>query len=233
MALARSGVPEAEDLWVSFSQQAAEPDPESELRAKFRSFGPVGPITVGTLLGLAAQHGADFSDLRAQAAPASSATISRRRIRATPLRAADLVNIPTRKFYYGRHYVPTFVSVTVAPGGVGKSSLSLVEAIAMVTGRDLLGVRPRKRLRVWVWNGEDPVDELRRRISAICLHYKIDPDELDGWLHQNTVPHHPLIGVWGGVRQGEGGGAERDSFELDLEALCPGPTDLSEFGFEC
>ena len=62
MALARSGVPEAEDLWVSFSQQAAEPDPESELRAKFRSFGPVGPITVGTLLGLAVQNGADFSD---------------------------------------------------------------------------------------------------------------------------------------------------------------------------
>ena len=51
MALARSGVPEAEDLWVSFFQQAAEPDPESELRAKFRSFGPVGAITVGTLLG--------------------------------------------------------------------------------------------------------------------------------------------------------------------------------------
>ena len=53
----------------------------------------------------------------------------------------------------------------------------------MATGRDLLGVQPRKRFRVWVWNGEDPVDELRRRILAICLHYKIDTAELEGWLY--------------------------------------------------
>ena len=44
-------------------------------------------------------------------------------------------------------------------------------------------MRPRKRLRVWVWNGEDPVDELRRRILAICLHYGIDTAELEGWLY--------------------------------------------------
>ena len=32
---------------------------------------------------------------------------------------------------------------TVAPGGAGKSSLTIVEALAMATGRDLLGVKPR------------------------------------------------------------------------------------------
>ena len=48
---------------------------------------------------------------------------------------------------------------------------------------------------------------------------------------KSTLPHHPLIGVWGGVRQGEAGVAERDSFDLDLEGLCLGPTDPSEFGF--
>jgi hypothetical protein len=96
-----------------------------------------------------------------------------RPIRATPFVLMDPSAIPTRKWLYGRHYVRRFVSTTVAPGGIGKSSLSIVEALAMVTARDLLGVRVRDSLRVWLWNGEDPRDELDRRIAAACIHYEV------------------------------------------------------------
>ena len=50
----------------------------------------------------------------------------------------------------------------------------------MVTGRPLLGIRPANPLRVWYWNGEDPLEETERRIAAACLHFRIAPEELGG-----------------------------------------------------
>ena len=74
-----------------------------------------------------------------------------------------------------------FASATVAPG---KSSLFLAEAIAVATGRDLLGIKPRQRCRVWCWNGENPADEIDRRIAAICIQYVLRARTLgNGWLH--------------------------------------------------
>ena len=100
---------------------------------------------------------------------------------ATPFVWRDPTTIPRRQFLYGAHYIRQFVSSTIAPGGVGKSSLVLIEALAMATGRPLLGVQPEKRLRVWYWNGEDPKVETERRVAAACIHYGIAPVDLDGW----------------------------------------------------
>jgi hypothetical protein len=47
----------------------------------------------------------------------------------------------------------------MAPGGRGKSSLVLVEAVAMATGRALLGDEPLRRLKVWYHNGEENWEE--------------------------------------------------------------------------
>ena len=86
---------------------------------------------------------------------------------------------PRREFVCGRHYARQFLSVTAAPTKVGKSSKSLVEAVAMAAGRNLLGVEPVRPMRDWYWNGEDPQEELERRVLAICLHYGIDRVELE------------------------------------------------------
>ncbi|MCJ2030916.1 helicase RepA family protein [Methylobacterium sp. J-043] len=104
------------------------------------------------------------------------------RIRATPFRWRDPKTIPPREWLYGRHLIRRFLSTTVAPGAVGKSSLVLVEAIAMVTGRPLLGVTPPRCLRVWYVNLEDPLEETERRVAAICLHYGIERQEIEGRL---------------------------------------------------
>lgn len=106
----------------------------------------------------------------------------RKRIRATPFVYRDPSTIPPREWVYGRHLIRRFLSTTVAPGAVGKSSLVLVEAIAMVTGRPLLGVTPPRRMRVWYVNLEDPLEETERRVAAICLHYGIDAHDLVGRL---------------------------------------------------
>ena len=53
----------------------------------------------------------------------------------------------------------------------------------MCTGRPLLGISVREPLRVWMINLEDPLEEIERRITAILLHFAIDPAELGDRLH--------------------------------------------------
>jgi hypothetical protein len=106
----------------------------------------------------------------------------RKRIQATPFVYRDPSLIPPREWIYGRHLIRRFLSTTVAPGASGKSSLVLVEAIAMATGRALLGVKPPQAMKVWYVNLEDPLEETERRVAAICLHYGIDARELEGRL---------------------------------------------------
>jgi hypothetical protein len=85
------------------------------------------------------------------------------------------------------------VSTTVAPGGVGKSSLAIVEALAIATGRPLLGIMPNERTKVWLYNGEDSYDELQRRVAAVAKHFDISPRELEGWLFLDTGQRSPIL----------------------------------------
>ncbi len=97
----------------------------------------------------------------------------------TPFRWRDPSTFPRRQFVYGRHYARQYLSLTAAPTKVGKSSLCLAEAVAMASGLNLLGVEPAAPMRVWYWNGEDPQEELERRVLAICLHYSIDRSKIE------------------------------------------------------
>lgn len=103
-------------------------------------------------------------------------------VNATQYAWIEASKIPPRDLLYGRHLFRKFLSATVAPGGLGKSSLVMVDALAAVTGRDLIGDRPKAALSVWYWNGEDPLEELQRRIAAACLHYRITEADLGGRL---------------------------------------------------
>jgi hypothetical protein len=103
-------------------------------------------------------------------------------LKATAFAWRDPKTIPPRKYLYGGHLIRKFASAKFAPGGVGKSILALTEAIAMATGRALLGITPRQRCRVWYWNGEDPREETEPRIAAICLHFGIP------WSSRSSTP---------------------------------------------
>ncbi|MDR7039836.1 hypothetical protein J2X36_004614 [Methylobacterium sp. BE186] len=116
----------------------------------------------------------------------------RERICATPFVLRDPRQIPPRRWIYGRHFIRRYVTLTTSPGGFGKTSLLLCEAVAMATGRPLLGIRVPEPLRVWVWNGEDPRDEIERRLAAICLHYGIKPRELNGRLFIDSGRDTPI-----------------------------------------
>ena len=114
------------------------------------------------------------------------------RIFATAHEWRDATQIPRRDWLFRRHYIRGFVSATIAPGGIGKSSQALVEAIAMATAMEFLGETPTSgALRVWYY-GEDPQDELDRRIAAICQHYGIQKDDLGDRLFKNSIHDLPL-----------------------------------------
>ena len=117
----------------------------------------------------------------------------RQTIRPSPFIWRDPATIPPRQWIYGRHYVRKFVTATVAPGGIGKSSLSIVEALTIITGRPLLGVEPSESCPVWLWNGEDPQEELDRRIAAACVHYGIRRSEIEGRLFVDTGRQMKII----------------------------------------
>ena len=77
-------------------------------------------------------------------------------------------------------------------GGGGKSSLGLVELIAMCTARNLLGEQPLERCKVWYHNAEETITELYRRIAAVCQHYGIPQSELEGWLFVTSGIEMPI-----------------------------------------
>lgn len=85
----------------------------------------------------------------------------------------DPAGIPSRKWLEGRHYMRGIVTATVAPGGFGKTSLSLFETLEMV----------KKGLRVWYISAEDDRDELDRRIAAYVERHKITPMQVAGNLY--------------------------------------------------
>ena len=62
----------------------------------------------------------------------------------------------------------------------------------MATCRNLLGEQPTERLRVWFHNGEDNIDELNRRLAAICQHFDIPMEELRGWWFMTSGNEVPL-----------------------------------------
>jgi hypothetical protein len=114
--------------------------------------------------------------------PALRSFEPRLRVVASGFSASDMRAVEPRQWLYGKHLIRGYVSATVSPGGVGKTTLELIEAIALATARPLLGVPVRERVRVWHYNLEDPRDELMRRVWAICEHFGIPPVELEGWL---------------------------------------------------
>lgn len=112
---------------------------------------------------------------------------------ATQYCCIDPATVPPRQWLYGRHLIRGFLSVTIAPGGYGKSSLLIAEALALATGKALLGKEVSTPLNVWLWNLEDPRDDLVRRIEAARQHYNLTEADIGGRLFIDSGREQELI----------------------------------------
>lgn len=117
-----------------------------------------------------------------EAAQPSSFDLPNEAIWPTPYDMFDEAALAPRQWIYGKHYLRRFVSVLASAGGVGKTSMQIVEALAICTGRPLLGENVEEPCNVWLINLEDPMDEMQRRILAAMRHYGIKPEEVRGKL---------------------------------------------------
>jgi len=99
-----------------------------------------------------------------------------------PAALPDPAAIPPRQWLYGTALIRRFVSVLIAPGGVGKSALALGQALALATGRGFLAERVHHSVPAWVLNLEDPLEETERRLAALMRRHAIAREEVAGRL---------------------------------------------------
>lgn len=108
-------------------------------------------------------------------------------IKATPYQWRDPASIPPRAWVYGHMLLRGSLTVVVAPGATGKTALMIGTAMALATGRNLLGPKvwsgPK---RVWLWNLEDSGEEMARGVQAGAIHWGIKPDDLGDRLYVDS-----------------------------------------------
>jgi hypothetical protein len=100
----------------------------------------------------------------------------------TPYEMFDALTLPRREWVYGYDYIKKYISVTASAGGIGKTSAIIVEALAIATGKPLLGTAVKQQTNVWVINLEDPMSEMQMRTIAAMQHYGLTPDDIKGRL---------------------------------------------------
>jgi hypothetical protein len=94
----------------------------------------------------------------------------------------DEASIARWDFPYGRHLLRGTVSATAAMGSTGKSSMGIVEALAMASGKTLLGVEVPRPLRVLLVNLEDNRNAVDKRIAAAMRHHGLTKEDVGGRL---------------------------------------------------
>ncbi len=110
-----------------------------------------------------------------------------RKLVASPFVWRAEADIPARRWLYGKHLLRKFLSLDIAAGGVGKSSVKIVDALAMTTGRNLYGkALPEGPLSVWIYNLEDPAEETERRLHAAAKYFHIRPEEIGNRLYVDS-----------------------------------------------
>jgi hypothetical protein len=101
--------------------------------------------------------------------------------------------IPPRGWLLGNVLCRRFLSSLIGDGGVGKTALRVAQLLSVATGRALTGEHVFRRCRVLLVSLEDDRDELRRRVRAAMLHYRIKPADVKGWLFLAAPKGQKLI----------------------------------------
>ncbi len=99
----------------------------------------------------------------------------------------DPSNIPPRPWIYGKALLRHTVTAVLAPGGLGKSVFMIGVAMALATGRNLLGKPVHDGPKaVWYWNLEDDLDEVSRQVAAASILHSVHRSDCESRLFINS-----------------------------------------------
>jgi RecA-family ATPase len=88
-----------------------------------------------------------------------------------PLELLGVNSIPPREFIYRKWLVKGSLTVMIAPGGRGKSSITLSQAVDIACGVDRLGAKLARPRAVFLYNAEDSKQEMERRVASYLSQY--------------------------------------------------------------
>ena len=110
-----------------------------------------------------------------------------------PVGLGKTVFPPPRPWVLGRRFLAYTTAFGIAQPGTGKSAMALLSAVAIVTGRKLTGEDVIRSGPVWYHDNEDSLDEIWRRLTAICIAHDIDADSLRDRLFVSGKDETPLV----------------------------------------
>lgn len=85
-------------------------------------------------------------------------------------------SITARRWIVDKALMQRAVTLLLASGSAGKSSVSLALAAHLALGKDFAGYKTHRKCKTIVYNGEDDLEEQSRRLLAICMVYGFDYD---------------------------------------------------------
>ena len=94
----------------------------------------------------------------------------------------DETTLPLWDFLYGTHLMRGEVGGTAAMGGMGKTTWSIGEALAMASGKQLFHAEVPRPLRVLLINLEDNRATMSKRIAAAMRYHGLTKDDIGGRL---------------------------------------------------
>ncbi|MGY4483336.1 hypothetical protein ACVWWR_002527 [Bradyrhizobium sp. LM3.2] len=156
------------------------------LAGRLRRSGKFSPTEFGQLAAIW-EHGPEDADARqlARAWSRNHSVAAEEEFTAVPEAATsafaanwvdsfDVNELPKREFCVGRFVAKQYVSALVSPPGVGKTTFLLMMAVAVATGRsEIVGFDIPKRERVFLFNQEDELAELKRRLAAVMAQFDV------------------------------------------------------------
>ena len=179
----RQGCPHARDLALVWSKKGKGWTCEADFDDAWNS-AKLGKVTVGTLLYLAEEAGADLREFRYGCLPSlmgSGQQAITTSVWKTKTWSADQISAspPKRQYLHGTELVRGAVTLLAAPGGKGKSTWLLTAGIACASDRPLLGSHVfGGPLNVLYINAEDSNDEIERRLCASIKHHGLNTSQL-------------------------------------------------------
>jgi Bifunctional DNA primase/polymerase, N-terminal/AAA domain/Primase C terminal 2 (PriCT-2) len=164
--------------FVEWSKKSAKHNKKDSCSDRWKTYAKCPPteIGVGTIFFLADQADPDWRDRYQDYARQKQKPIPNLQLeKLFPIVEED---IPTRLWIVPGLLMREALTMTAAPGGTGKSMLTIHVGIMLATGMQWAGWKPRQRSKVLIINSEENKDEMKRRAFAAASRMQADMNDL-------------------------------------------------------